>query len=206
MAGSMKTTALTAEMRQAFADLQPADIRELAGHGVPAVLIDAFQMAGVARVRVEGELYVPDAAGSAAVITPVLLENPRGPESCRPDVYEFLGNLVDLIAWDPRVPQRWALRTGNATWLGCIPPQYCDPAPVRVWRSPLNWFRAGCSGLVILGRERAELHRLLVGCSGGIIAEDLQHRAELVRALERPWPATRVYVDSPAGAEARRAA
>ena len=59
---------------------------------------------------------------------------------------------------------------------------------------------------MILGRERAELHRLLVGCSGGIIAEDLQHRAELVRALERPWPATRVYVDSPAGAEARRAA
>jgi hypothetical protein len=202
----MKTTALAAEMRTAFAALRPSDIRELAQCGVPQILVDHFQMVGVARIRVQGELYEPDPSGALAVITPVLAQFPDTPESCRPDVYALIGNIVDLLAWDARVPQRWAFRVGAATWLGCIPPQHCDPDPVRIWRSPLNWLRAGCNGLVIVARERAEAYRLLAGCSGGIIAEDGEHAAELRQALERPWPAPRVYVGSSGVMEARRAA
>ena len=99
-----------------------------------------------------------------------------------------LGNLVDLVAWDPRTPREWAQRTGPADWLGCVPPQYLAPEPVRIWRSVLNWFRAECNGLVVLSRDPAVVYRLLMEFGGGILAEDRDHVAEPGRVLKGPWP------------------
>jgi hypothetical protein len=104
------------------------------------------------------------------------------------------GELVDLVAWHPRHPHRWALRTGAAEWLGAIEPQYLDPEPVPVWRSPLAWLRVGCVGLVMLSPDPPAAYRVLSGCRGGIVAEDPQHAAALRATLARPWPAPQIIV------------
>jgi len=199
----VKTAALAAEMRQACAAIGRDELDELVQLGVPRILVDHFQMVGIARIRVEGPLYVPDPDSSPALITPVCMHYQDTPETPMPDVYPLVGNLVDLVAWDPRVPEGWALRTGAAIWLGAISPQLCDPEPVPVWRSPLNWFRAACSGLVILSSDRAEQYRLLAGCRGGIIAENEAHAVKLRAILDRPFPAAPIYAHA---REARHAA
>jgi hypothetical protein len=129
--------------------------------------------------------FRPDPDGRTAFVLPVRVDNPLTPEAADPDAAVAAGAIADLIALHPRAPDRWVTRTGAAEWLGACGPQYLDPDPVPVRRSPLAWLRAGCSGLVILSREPA--YRILAGCLGGIIAEDPHHAAELRRILERPW-------------------
>src|SRR5713226_352032 len=139
----MKTAALAAEMRHAAANL-PSEDREILvqGYGIPCSLVDLYQLIGLEKIvakDVKGarrDLYMPHADGDPAFITPVLGHFADTPESTDPRVFVRFGNIIDLLAWDPRYPDRWALRTGAATWLGCVPPQYLEPFPVRVWRSP----------------------------------------------------------------------
>jgi hypothetical protein len=202
----VKTRHLATEMREAFRAMRPADIQELARSGIPPILIDHFQMVGIARIRISGQCYEPDQNGRLAFISPILVQDPNTPEASRPDVYVLVGNLVDLVSWDPAEPSQWALRTGNASWLGCIQPQYLSPPPIRIWRSPLNWFRARCEGLVILARELSETYWLLSGCLGGVVAEDPEHAVELTRTLERPGPVPRVYAGHCGAMVPRRAA
>ena len=59
-----------------------------------------------------------------------------------------------------------------------------DPAPVPIRRSVLSWFRAGCTGLVLLSRDPAVRYRLLMDCRGDVIAEDMAHAAKLRQALK----------------------
>jgi hypothetical protein len=96
--------------------------------------------------------------------------------------------------WHPLFPRTWAVRTGAADVLGLVEPQYCDPEPVEIWRGPLNWFRAGCRGLVLLSREPVDVYRVLSQCGGGIVAEDKVHAKELTAALDHPWPHPPVIV------------
>jgi hypothetical protein len=96
------------------------------------------------------------------------------------------GAIVDLVAFHPRHPARWALRVGAAEWLGCCEPQYLDPPPVRIWRLPLDWLRADCTGLVILSQEPVDAYRVLSGLHS-ITAEDAAHAGELRRVLSRSW-------------------
>ena len=190
----MKTRDIAHEMRKAIAALETRDVEQLVGLGVPEILIFYFQMVGIARVREDRSrtLYDPDSSGRWAYITPVCVQSSETPESTRPDAYPLIGNLVDLVAWDEKTPTQWRLRVGSASWLGCIEPQYFESDPVTIWRSPLNWLRARCQGLVILSPERAERYSLLAGCSAGLVAEDEEHAAALRDILERPWPAPRV--------------
>jgi hypothetical protein len=139
----MNTRDLEAEMRAARAALTPEHRLELIEHGVPADLIGRYLLIGAARVRVSAGLYEPVEDGGAAYITPVLVDNPLTPEAEGPQgCARGGGYLVDLVAWHPRRPSRWALRVGSATWLGAIEPQYMDPDPVAVRRSPLAWLQA----------------------------------------------------------------
>lgn len=80
-----------------------------------------------------------------------------------------------------------------ATWLGCIEPQYLDPDPVAIRRSPLAWLQAGCDGLVILSGDPADAYRLLSGCCA-ITAENRQHAAELRKLVRRPGPLPRITI------------
>ena len=70
------------------------------------------------------------------------------------------GTLIDLIALSPAYPNQWALRLGNATWLGAIEPQFLMPEPVPIWRNPLAWLRNDCRGLVLANLERSGIRRI----------------------------------------------
>jgi hypothetical protein len=112
----------------------------------------------------------------------------------KPALSVRFGGLVDLVAWHPRQPSGWALRTGAAEWLGAIEPQHMGPPPVPIRFSVLSWFQYGCSGLVILSTAAAVRYRLLSDCLGGVEAESAEHAAELKRMLAWPWPAPRVSI------------
>lgn len=187
----MKARDLAMEMAAAVDALSDGDLDLLASCGVDRADI-AMGLVGAALIRVEGEVYSPDPeCGKSAFITPCRVHDAVSPESTVPDSYCRLGDIVDLVAWHPARPARWALRTGAAEWLGCIEPQYMGPAPVDIRRSPLAWFRAGCTGLVPLGRSAADIYRTLSWCQRHV-AEDVDHAAELDAVLQRPWPAKRV--------------
>jgi hypothetical protein len=184
----MKTDHLIAEMREARASLTPEHRLELIEYGVPVDLIGRYSLIGAARIRVSAGLYDPVEDGVHAYITPVFVDNPLTPEAEGPQgCARGGGYLVDLVAWHPKYPSRWALRVGSAVWLGSVEPQYFDPEPVAVRRSPLSWLQANCDGLAILSQEPADAYKLL--CSlHTIVAEDGSHVAELRKLVRRPWP------------------
>jgi hypothetical protein len=194
-------------MRQAYAALTADDLRELVEHGISPLDIVCARLVGVARIShlADTGCYERDPTGGWAFVTPVMVDYPDTPETPDPVGFSRYGNLIDLVAWDPRNPRQWTLRVGNATWLGCIPPQYLDPEPVRIWRSVLNWLRAGCTGMVPLSHDLATTYSLLMGFPGGIEAEDEVHAAELRRILERPWPLPSISIGAPLACEAMHA-
>jgi hypothetical protein len=189
----MNTRSLATEMRVARSALMPEHWDELTEHGVPVPLIANYGLVGAAPIRVDKSgLYEPAPDGRLAYITPVRIDNELTPEAEQPlSCARILGHLVDLLAWHPRHPTRWALRTGAATWLGCIGPQYMEPDPVAVRRTPLAWLQAECDGLVILSNEPADAYRLLCGLRQ-IDAEDAEHATELRRLVRQPWPLPRI--------------
>ena len=157
-----------------------------------------------ALIEVEGPLYRPaPEEGGAAYVIPVRVDNPLSPEAADPIATKSTGEIVDLLAFHPAQPHRWALRTGVAEWLGAIEPQYLEPEPVQVWRSPLSWLRAGGKGLVLLSHSSTDRYRILSGCRC-IIAEDAAHAAELRQVVSQPWPIPRVIEHL--SQESRRAA
>jgi hypothetical protein len=169
---------------------------ELVELGVPPR--DVELLIGIGQVRLyRSDFYEPDPDGRACLITPVCVHTALDPESSAPEVFCRAGAIVDLVAWHPEQPDRWALRAGAAEWLGCIEPQYLDePARVPIRRSVLSWFQAGCTGLVLLSRSRLDQYRILMNCRGGIIAEDAAHRAELRRTLQRPFSTPRIWTEA----------
>ncbi len=198
----MKTAELAAELRSALANLTRGHADELVGCGVPwSVIIDL--MIGVERVSAtQTGCYCPDPNGGTAYITPVRAQYADTPQSTAPWRSVRGGYLFDLLAWNVKAPECWALRSGAATWLGCVPvqdyPELVTPAPTRLRRTPFHWMRSDCTGLVALSPERADRYRLYGELHGGIIAEDDDHRREVLDILERPWPAPPVWTASEA--------
>jgi hypothetical protein len=190
----MSTRCLAAEMRAARAALTPEQQAELIEHGVPLPLITNYGLVGAATIRISSGLYEPAPGGRPAYITPVRIDNKLTPEAEQPvSCARILGHLVNLVAWHPRYPTRWALRTGAAAWLGSIEPQYMEPEPVAIRRSPLSWLQAECDGIVLLSPDPADAYRLLSSLHE-IEAEDREHAAELRRLVRRPWPLPRIHV------------
>lgn len=183
---------LWAEFSAAQRDLTPPDRVMLEDHGIAPGHI--LFLIGISQIRVDRGLYEPDSNGGEAFVSPVLVEDPFTPETVSPETAVHFGELVDLVAWHPRRPSSFALRTGAAEWLGAIEPQYFEPSPVPIHRSVLRWFQSGCRGLVLLTQERGARHLLLTGCRGGVVAEDDQHAAELQAIMRPPWRAPPVTV------------
>ena len=173
---------LGAEWSAAQRTMTPADRRMLIVFGVLAM--DTLLLCGRVRARLDGGLYVPDDDGPPTFVSPILIEYADTPESLRADQAVRFGELVDLVAWDPRHPRSWALRCGAAEWLGAVEPQYLDPPPVSIHTGVLQWLQSGCRGLVLLSGEPV---RILAGI-GQIAAEDAAHAAELRRIISRPRP------------------
>jgi len=134
------------------------------------------------------ELYEPDSTGRAAWVLPVCAIDPAYPErieTAEPEAVVSRGATVDLIAFAPEAPGRWALRLGEAPVLGAIEPQYLDPPPVPVHRDVTDWLRAGCGGIMLLTRDPCEAGRILRQCKT-VEAQDRMHAAELRHLIERP--------------------
>jgi hypothetical protein len=188
-------TELATEIGEAVAAMRLADYEALADAGVDPVLVLVPQLVGAARVTIAGARYRPDRAGELAYDTPIRVGAgwPLTPETPRPEIVVRYGQVADLVAWHPRHPSRWALRRGDAEWLGAIEPQCLDPFPSRIWRGPLGWLQNGCRGLALLTRDRAVARRTLAGLAS-IVAEDDRHAAEVRRILAHPFPSPPVTV------------
>jgi hypothetical protein len=182
---------LWAEWSAAQRAIESADRRALISLGIKAA--DTLLLIGKVRAERDGDLYAPDEDGPPAFVTPVFVDYADTPESSSPAQVVRFGDLVDLVAWDPRHPHSWALRSGAAEWLGAIEPQYLEPPPVPIHRGPLGWLQAGCRGLVLLSRESVSQYRLLINIRR-IEAEDAAHAAELHRIISRPWPVPTITV------------
>jgi hypothetical protein len=137
----------------------------------------------------KGRLYEPAAAhGFPVWVSPVAVVDPARPEEIEAtdplDVVQC-GPFVDLVAFDPCRPRRFARRTGLALVLGCIRPQYCESDPVPVRRDVADWLRAECDGLVVLTHDPHEAGRLLRRIAA-IEAEDPEHLAALRACVMLP--------------------
>jgi len=185
---------LDAEYLAALADTSPLRRRQLQDAGVPQRALD-LAVPAFARVRPVGRLlFQPDPDSEfGAWVVPVRVEYPDTPESTDPEAAIAAGDIIDLVAFEPQMGPHWALRTGNAEWLGACSPQYLEPAPVILHRAPLDWLRAGCEGLVCLVRQPLEILRFLIRFAT-VLVDDCAHAAELQAILDRPFLSPKILI------------
>ena len=167
------TVQILDELRTALAAPTPEQDQALINLGVPA---DFTYYVGAAKVRPNGNTYEPAPDGIPAWVIPCM----------------DAGETCDLIALTTD-PVRWWLRLGLAAYVGgdALSDAVLDE-PVRVFRTPLAWLRAGApaDGLVVLDHDIAR--RELAYHS--IVAEDLAHGLELDRLLTTPAQCPRISV------------
>lgn len=122
------------------------DFHRLADVGVTGVAVHRSGGLAMARARVSGALWSPDAVGRPMLVTPVW----NGPA---PSIFWAVEHamVVDLIAWMPTEPDAMYRRTGAGSLLG---EEYVGHGlagePIRLFSSILDWLRAGCTGIVPL--------------------------------------------------------
>jgi hypothetical protein len=128
-----------------------------------------------------------------ALITPIRIDDASPTSECNESTSSpvHYGQLVDLIAWHPDRPGKWALYTGHALALGWCTPRGWDDAsdPVRVHSTVAGWFRSGCDGLFICATDPADRQRVILSV-GAIRADNRDHEralaAEATRQTIRP--------------------
>jgi hypothetical protein len=180
----MRSAALLNEFLAAQQSLDSRERQALVAAGVPEKAL-RLGLIGAADVEIEGDLYQPSPGDSRRFIVPARVGDPATPEWPDPKLAVWLGDIVDLVAFDLEHPARSALRTGAAAWLGAIEPQYLDPPPIIVHAHPLAWLRRDCEGLVPLTRTPAELQYLLLSLRG-IVVENAKLGIRLKEVLEKP--------------------
>ena len=186
----MKTSELEYEFCAALQAMTPERQAQLRRDG-----IDVPVPIGFSRIVGENGRYHPyGEASKFAFILPVRTDFLHTPETIRGIEAVRAGYLVDLLAFRPEYPDRWALRWGGAEWLGSIPPQYCNPYPVRIWRSPVRWLQSGCDGLVMLSGDPLAIRRTLCGCNELLVTED--DEADLRRLIEQPSRCPRIVAEA----------
>jgi hypothetical protein len=158
-----------------------------------------------APIVVRGETFVIAPHGSPAIITPVRVDPdeydperalPTLPETLAPDTAPMMGDIIDLVAWHPRKPDRWACLTGDALTLGaCLPQTFDDPAPVRVHGSIAGWFAANLDGIFILAQRPADRMAVLQSLAA-IIPDDEDHATELRQQATLKPRAPKMVIDA----------
>lgn len=93
-----------------------------------------FTILSLSLVELDEEtgLFEIDKRGRPVVLTPIR----------EGDIW--YGDIVDLVAWHPKFSGAYTYH--GSTTLGCAPAS----GPITAHRSVLEWFRAGCEGVVIL--------------------------------------------------------
>jgi hypothetical protein len=181
----MRTADLEAELRIAVRNLTTEDAGELCNVlGVPFLLVAIHRMVGIMPIGLSGRFWEPDAESQClAYITPVRIDRPDTVLTSEPWGTPRMGELVDLIAWHPDVPDHWALRSGAVGWLGAVP--YGEPFPARIFASVLSWLQADCDGLVLLSEDERELRAIISELPQGIRTETPELAAKLEGAIRR---------------------
>jgi hypothetical protein len=132
--------------------------------------------------------FQPDPMGVQAWVIPVTCVDPWRIEEIEardPLRVVACGYIVDLLAFDPRCPRKFVLRTGLAPVLGVIEPQYCGPPVVRIFRDVTDWLKNQCEGLVLLTDDPFQAGRIIRRINA-IAAEDAWHAEELRERLALP--------------------
>ena len=182
------------EMGEAIANLSPFDRQVLELSGVGAKMLERG-LVGRVSIRLSPDETMWEPGPHPAYVTPCRIADPFTPECPWWRAVPEAGHLIDLVAWHPEHPTRWALRTGFAEWLGACEPQHLSDF-VHVRRSPLSWLKHGATGIVALAPEERERQRLL-SFAQLLVAEDFDHAQELRRLMERPTsvPAIKVGIN-----------
>ena len=198
----MSNIDLVSEWRAARAAFTPEHRQALLDLGVPASLIILFPLVGAVRIATTSDTYQPAEDGELAFVTPVRVDPDDAPIDRlyhpSPDAITRGGEIVDMVAWNPVHPDRWALRIGAATSLGHADSCSERPAPVR--RSPLSWLQGGALGIVPLTRDHLDVQIILLSLYS-IQAEDAAHGREIRAILRRPSSIPPIFIPS-AGATA----
>jgi hypothetical protein len=161
-----------------LANLSTAQIAWLLSEGIQPAALSCGDVPVAARIlpRPDGLFDFPDEANRGEDAKPGLVFLYREPD----------GSATDLVGWLPR--SGWL-----GTWLNRaallgdpLGPRLDHAGALPVWRSPMNWLRAGREGVVILDPVRAAYR---IHDAGPVLAEDPDHAAEIDRALNRLLPA-----------------
>lgn len=112
---------------------------------------------------------------------------------------------ADLVAWPIDKPAAFATAVGfGALGIDQVtnPATYAFGGKLLIHRTPLNWLKSGCKGVVVLHHEHA-------GCwlreaLGNILAEDEEHARQLASWIN-PKPFDRKRILYPRKAEGRAA-
>ncbi len=183
--------ALETEYRGYLQALQKSDAEELTRHGVGMDAVCDL-LVGVARIRMNGELWEPVAAderGARVFVTPVRHDrqtmNPLDIAARDPAKANIRGEIVDICAWHPLRPGKWALREGDALVLGNVEHSVGRAAARadRVYRDPRSWLAAGGDGVVILAKDSLARNRVL---------RELEMRSLNLTITERPRQVARL--------------
>jgi hypothetical protein len=175
----------------------------LVAQGVNPWDVLVHQLVGLARVRVEGELWTPDPGGISMYVTPVRV-HPQALlteiETPNPWGWSRFGMLADVVAWRPSEPEQYALRMGDGRVLGSAESRLADEAvaPLQVHRSPLEWLRARGEGVMFLTRDENERRTLLLGIDQ-VRAANREHAEELQEMIARGRREPEVLMPGPEG-------
>lgn len=183
---------LDLEFAEALCSVTPAERAALIAAGIAAAVVDNLIGAANVELTDDGAEYTPCAAGVRCFILAVRSARSGSgiwgkptPFSIAPEHTVRDGDAIDLVAFRPDYSARWALRYGDAHWLGAVEPRRWGGPPVSIWRSPFSWLRAGATGLVVLTRDKTDARELLHRF-GWIDGEDATHVRELVRLRDLP--------------------
>lgn len=133
-------TDISDEFNAAVANLRQPYLDWLASQGVTGRALYSAGLIGIERVGIEYSLYSPDEGGKPAYVQPVYYDDEIG----------------DLVCWFADRPGRWYLHHGIA---GALGEEQIERAafmrePVKLFRTPLGWLRAGGVGACVLDRSR----------------------------------------------------
>ena len=189
---------LRAQMLLAANGLRFSAVTFLREQGVPARWLAEACAAGeigramVSYSRDRDHFELAEGAGEIAIILPVVED----------------GIVTDLVAFDPRQPDGWALRCGNGVMLGWdlwsanawMPPRatgWAEAPALKLYANPLQWVRGGGDGLCLLAWTPATMAMLrALGPNRMIVCEDQRFAAvvEEKMAERQGLPAVRVMM------------
>lgn len=149
---------------------------------------------GAGPVLIEGGRYQPHNDGEWVFLTPIThidgdawRKHVWGGCCTEDEARLWFTEIVDIVAWHPATPGRWARRTGEADMLGAVMPGEA----VRVHQTPLGWLRGGGEGVCFLDDNRVTIAGELRQAAR-VIAESPAHARLLREICERPYPIPKI--------------